>query len=145
MITVIANLKGGSGKSTVAYLLLRFLERGDALLAIVVFGTAACDSGAYLIGSRLGRTKFAPVISPKKTWEGTIGGWIGGLAATVLLGTWLVDLPWTHGLILGAIVATVAPFGDLAKSMVKRQMQVKDFSGLIASLILCHSEDLPVP
>jgi phosphatidate cytidylyltransferase len=49
----------------------------------------------------------------------------------VLLGYWLVDLPWVHGLILGALVATVAPFGDLAKSMVKRQMGVKDFSALI--------------
>ena len=42
-----------------------------------------------------------------------------------------MDLPWLHGLALGALVATIAPFGDLAKSMVKRQMGVKDFSALI--------------
>jgi phosphatidate cytidylyltransferase len=49
----------------------------------------------------------------------------------MLLGYWLVDLPWAHGVVLGVLVATVAPFGDLAKSMVKRQMKVKDFSVLI--------------
>jgi phosphatidate cytidylyltransferase len=49
----------------------------------------------------------------------------------MLLGYWLVDLTWLQGLALGALVATIAPFGDLAKSMVKRQMKVKDFSVLI--------------
>jgi phosphatidate cytidylyltransferase len=53
------------------------------------------------------------------------------VAATALLGAWLLALPWGHGLALGAAVATIAPFGDLAKSMVKRQMKVKDFSALI--------------
>jgi phosphatidate cytidylyltransferase len=89
------------------------------------------DSAAYFVGKAIGRHPCAPYLSPKKTWEGTIGGWIGGLVAAVLLGQWLVDLPWSHGLALGALVATVAPFGDLAKSMVKRQMGVKDFRVLI--------------
>jgi phosphatidate cytidylyltransferase len=104
---------------------------GTRWLALMFLVTWINDSSAYFVGKAIGRHPCALYLSPKKTWEGTISGWIGGVAATMLLGYWLVDLPWVHGLILGALVATVAPFGDLAKSMVKRQMGVKDFSALI--------------
>ncbi len=104
---------------------------GTRWLIVVFLVTWINDSAAYFVGKAIGRHPCAPYLSPKKTWEGTVGGWIGGVAATMLLGAWLVGLPWLHGLALGALVATVAPFGDLAKSMVKRQMGVKDFSSLI--------------
>jgi phosphatidate cytidylyltransferase len=104
---------------------------GTRWLTVMFLVTWINDSAAYAVGKTIGRHPCAPYLSPKKTWEGTIGGWLGGVAATMLLGAWLVDLPWLHGLALGALVATVAPFGDLAKSMVKRQNKVKDFSGLI--------------
>jgi phosphatidate cytidylyltransferase len=107
------------------------LGLGARWLVLVFLVTWINDTAAYLVGKAIGRHPCSPYLSPNKTWEGTIGGWCGGLAATALLGYWLVDLPWGHGLALGALVATVAPFGDLAKSMVKRQMQVKDFSALI--------------
>jgi phosphatidate cytidylyltransferase len=107
------------------------LGLGTRWLVLVFLVTWINDSAAYFVGKAIGRHPCAPYLSPKKTWEGTIGGWFGGVAATVLLGYWLVDLPWLHGLALGALVATLAPFGDLAKSMVKRQMGVKDFSSLI--------------
>jgi phosphatidate cytidylyltransferase len=104
---------------------------GTRWLVLMFLVTWINDSAAYFVGKAIGRHPCAPYLSPKKTWEGTVGGWIGGVAATALLGYWLVTLPWLHGLVLGALVATVAPFGDLAKSMVKRQMGVKDFSALI--------------
>jgi phosphatidate cytidylyltransferase len=104
---------------------------GTRWLALTFLVTWINDTAAYFVGKAIGRHPCCPYLSPKKTWEGTVGGWVGGLAATALLGYWLVDLPWLHGLALGALVATVAPFGDLAKSMVKRQMKVKDFSALI--------------
>jgi phosphatidate cytidylyltransferase len=104
---------------------------GTRWLILMFLVTWINDSAAYFVGKAIGRHPCCPYLSPKKTWEGTIGGWFGGVAATILLGYWLVDLPWVHGLALGALVATVAPFGDLAKSMVKRQMGVKDFSALI--------------
>jgi phosphatidate cytidylyltransferase len=107
------------------------LGLGTRWLVLVFLVTWINDSVAYFVGKAVGRHPCCPYLSPKKTWEGTIGGWFGGLAATALLGYWLVDLPWIHGLVLGALLATVAPFGDLAKSMVKRQMKVKDFSSLI--------------
>jgi len=108
---------------------------GTLWLVFTFLVTWINDSAAYFVGTiasnRIGRHPCSPYLSPKKTWEGTVGGWVGGVAATALLGYWLVDLPWLHGLALGVLVATVAPFGDLAKSMVKRQMKVKDFSALI--------------
>jgi phosphatidate cytidylyltransferase len=107
------------------------LGAGTRWLVLVFLVTWINDSAAYFVGKAIGRHPCAPYLSPKKTWEGTLGGWIGGLLATALLGYWLLDLPWVHGLALGALVATIAPFGDLAKSMVKRQMGVKDFSALI--------------
>ncbi len=107
------------------------LGLGTRWMVLMFLVTWINDSAAYFVGKAVGRHPCCPYLSPKKTWEGTIGGWFGGVAATALLGYWLVDLPWAHGLVLGALVATVAPFGDLAKSMVKRQMGVKDFSALI--------------
>jgi phosphatidate cytidylyltransferase len=107
------------------------LGLGTRWLVMVFLVTWINDSAAYFVGKAIGKHHCCPYLSPKKTWEGTIGGWIGGVAATMLLGYWLVDLPWLHGLALGVLVAMVAPFGDLAKSMVKRQMKVKDFSSLI--------------
>lgn len=104
---------------------------GTRWLVLMFLVTWVNDSAAYFVGKAIGRHPCCPYLSPKKTWEGTIGGGFGGIAATALLGHWLVDLPWVHGLILGALVAFLAPFGDLAKSMVKRQMKVKDFSALI--------------
>ena len=106
-------------------LLLRSLERGDALLAIVVFGTAACDSGAYLIGSRLGRHKFAPIISPKKTWEGTVGGFLTSVAV-VVLASWLFDLPVLPAVGMGVLVAIAVIAGDLVESIIKRSVGAKD-------------------
>jgi phosphatidate cytidylyltransferase len=107
------------------------LGLGTRWLVLMFLVTWVNDSAAYFVGKAIGRHPCCPYLSPKKTWEGTLGGWVGGLAATVLLGYWLVALPWFQGLVLGALVATAAPFGDLAKSMVKRQMGVKDFSALI--------------
>jgi phosphatidate cytidylyltransferase len=107
------------------------LGLGARWLILMFLVTWVNDSAAYFVGKAIGRHPCCPYLSPKKTWEGTIGGWLGGVIATVLLGAWLVDLPWLHGLVLGTLVATVAPFGDLAKSMIKRQMGVKDFSALI--------------
>ena len=106
-------------------LLMRSLERGDALLAIVVFGTAACDSGAYLIGSRFGRHKFAPRISPKKTWEGTIGGFLTSVAV-VVLASWLFDLQVLPAVGMGVLVATAVIAGDLVESIIKRSVGAKD-------------------
>ncbi|HNX49264.1 MAG TPA: phosphatidate cytidylyltransferase [Thermoanaerobaculaceae bacterium] len=96
---------------------------------LVVWGG---DSGAYYAGRTLGRHRMAPVVSPKKTWE----GFAGGVAAT-FFGVWFChtvffpELPWRLGLTIGAVLAVVVPVGDLVESLLKRDAGTKDSSQLI--------------
>ena len=86
------------------------------------------DTGAYLVGRKLGRHPLAPRISPKKTWEGWFGGLLGSVMAALLLRLWMpIEAPW----VLLAVVASVfGPLGDLAESALKRRAGAKD-SGTI--------------
>jgi len=107
------------------FISLRSLPQGYTWVMLTFLITWAGDSGAYFAGLKWGKRPFWPRLSPKKTWEGTIGGWVAGVLAAIILGlVGGVALP--HSLALGVIVATITPFGDLAISMVKRQVGVKD-------------------
>lgn len=118
---------GWMGRHFVA---LRLAPQGLWWTALALLSTWITDSGAYFVGRRWGRRPLAPRLSPKKTWEGAVGGWLTGVVLTPAV-AWLLGLsPW-HGLALGALIATVAPFGDLAESMFKRQVGAKDSSNLI--------------
>jgi len=109
---------------------LRNMEGGMGWLALVFLPTWACDTAAYFVGLSFGRHKLLPRLSPGKTWEGTVGGWLAGLSIAFLVG-WFIDLNPLHALALGSLIGVVAPLGDLAISMVKRQVGVKDSSRLI--------------
>jgi len=96
------------------------------------------DTGAYFVGRALGRHKLAPALSPGKTWEGYVAGWvIGGLMTVLLASLWHsvagggTAVSGVHGLILGLLIAILAPLGDLAVSMIKRQAGAKDSSRII--------------
>jgi phosphatidate cytidylyltransferase len=89
----------------------------------------AFDTFAFLTGRVWGRTKLAPHISPKKTWEGAAGGLVFALIAAVLF-TRPISVPWYHALAIGALVSIAATVGDLAESLLKRDAGVKD-SGTI--------------
>jgi phosphatidate cytidylyltransferase len=90
------------------------------------------DSAAYFTGVTLGRRRLWPRLSPKKTWEGTVAGWIGAALMGGLLMTVLpVQMSVVYGALLGAVGGVFALFGDLAVSMVKRQVKVKDSGHLI--------------
>jgi phosphatidate cytidylyltransferase len=98
------------------------------LMALVI--TWSADTGAYFVGSTWGRRKLAPRLSPGKTIEGTIGGWLtGGVVGALLAG--LLDLGVVHGLALGALIGVASPLGDLGISMMKRQVGAKDSGHLI--------------
>ena len=86
------------------------------------------DTGAYVTGLNFGKHPMAPRISPKKTWEGFAGAVGLALIAGVLLGILLLHQPWWFGLILGAVITATATFGDLAESLLKRDMGIKDMS-----------------
>ncbi len=111
-------------------ILLRNLPQGLGWVLVTFAGTWACDSAAYLAGVNLGKHGFFTHISPHKTWEGAIGGFVAGIVATVVAGH-LVGLALWQGLVLGAILVVGATFGDLAESLIKRQVGVKDSGTLI--------------
>lgn len=112
--------------------LLRSLPQGVAWLLLCFFCTWATDTGAYIVGSLLGRRKLAPTISPGKTVEGALGG----VAVTVLTGLvvgWVVGvpLPW-WGVALAAVALSLfAQAGDLVESYLKRRAGVKDSGDLL--------------
>jgi phosphatidate cytidylyltransferase len=109
-----------------AVLLRELPDHGAALLVDVLVGTFAADTGAYATGRMFGSHKIAPSLSPNKTLEGLIGGFLIGM-----MGLWFAGLyqDWLSGvdaLILGAAVAAIAPVGDLFASMIKRDLGAKD-------------------
>jgi len=89
------------------------------------------DTGAYLSGMLLGKHPFYPRISPKKTWEGTIGGFILTLILATILSKWLFANDILVALILGAVVSVFAALGDLVESMLKREVGVKDSGNVL--------------
>lgn len=103
---------------------------GALLLLFTWVITAAVDSGAYFAGKSLGRHKLAPTLSPGKTWEGSIGGFLAALLVGAGLAAWL-RLPMVFALTAAALIGMIAQLGDLAKSAVKREIGVKDFGTLI--------------
>jgi phosphatidate cytidylyltransferase len=114
-------------------ILLRELPHGGGVLAAVLVGTFAGDTGAYFGGKALGRTKLAPRISPNKTVEGLLFGLFTGV-----LGVWIVNwyqdwIDTPDALILGAAVAVVAPIGDLFESFIKRDVGTKDTGRLFGA------------
>ena len=112
------------------------------LYILLALGSAwLCDSGAFFVGSRFGKTKLAPVISPKKTVEGAIGGVIatvifmalvawGYQALWASLGTVIV-VNYPAMLFLTPLFAIMGMLGDLSASVIKRQFNVKDFGNLM--------------
>jgi phosphatidate cytidylyltransferase len=112
------------------FVALRQLDNGLRWIAIAFLCTWACDSAAYLVGRSIGRHAFSPRISPKKTWEGAVGGVVAA-TLTGLLAVPLLDAPTALAAILGCAIAIVAIAGDLVESFIKRQLGIKDSGTLI--------------
>ncbi|WP_072052952.1 phosphatidate cytidylyltransferase [Hymenobacter terrenus] len=91
----------------------------------------ASDIGAYAAGKNFGKHKMAPSISPGKTWEGWAGGFLLTLTVGWALKFMLPDVPLAHRLVAASVVAVFAPLGDLAESMLKRSVGVKDSGSIM--------------
>ncbi|MGK5594757.1 MAG: phosphatidate cytidylyltransferase [Parachlamydiaceae bacterium] len=103
---------------------------GRFWLVYLLVVTKMTDMGGYFIGKSLGHHKLAPFISPKKTWEGSFGGLIGSMIASSLLMSFFTNHSLIYGVFLGAVISGLAQFGDLAESLLKRDVGVKDSSHL---------------
>lgn len=89
------------------------------------------DTMAYLVGSSIGKTKFVPKISEKKTWEGLIGGAVFTILAGFIIHKYFLPDSRFNWIIIGFIVAIFAPIGDLVESKLKRSFNAKDSGNLI--------------
>lgn len=107
------------------------LKHNPVWVLCFVVPVALIDTFGYLVGRKLGRHKLAPGVSPKKTWEGLVASIIAGLVSSVALVVFVADRPWWAGLILGATLIVAAVFGDLAESLIKRDLGVKDMSSIL--------------
>jgi phosphatidate cytidylyltransferase len=98
---------------------------GMLVPVIIIISIWINDTMAYLVGSFIGRTPLS-AISPKKTWEGTIGGILLSVAVVTMLGAYVVKAAWVHYLSISLIAAVAGTFGDLFESKLKRMANVKD-------------------
>jgi phosphatidate cytidylyltransferase len=109
-----------------AVLLRDLPDHGGALLIDVLVGTFATDTAAYATGRLFGSRRITPRLSPNKTLEGLIGGFVIGTMAFWFAGLYQDWLSGIDALIMGAAVGALAPVGDLFESMVKRDLGIKD-------------------
>jgi len=110
---------------------LRAMDQGLYWLVLVLLGTWICDTGAYFVGVHWGKHRFFPAISPKKSWEGALGGLVAGMLAVIPFAIIVLHLSWWGSLIISLLLVLAATFGDLAESVIKRQLGAKDSSNLI--------------
>ena len=111
---------------------IRGMDYGRELVIFALFTTFISDSAAYFIGRTIGRHRLAPAISPRKTWEGAIGGVICTAIASLVLQRWL-GLPLSYQVVavLAVAVSVFGQIGDLAASLFKRNAGAKDSSQVI--------------
>lgn len=129
--------------STIAFFAFRFPEHGFFFVVYTLVVTWVADGGAYFAGTFFGKHKLCPSISPKKTWEGFIGGLITSVIFAVLLGygyplwdkIFTGEEHFSVNILIVALCAAVCAFlgllGDLIASLLKRQCGVKDFGNLL--------------
>jgi phosphatidate cytidylyltransferase len=106
------------------------LRRDDGQWWVLAFVTtvALIDSAGYLFGRIFGKNKLAPGVSPKKTWEGLAASIVIGTISAVSFTVFVLGGAWWVGIILAAALILAAVFGDLAESLIKRDLGIKDMS-----------------
>lgn len=116
---------------------VRVLSGGTFLVWLIFIGSWGSDTCAYLVGRTFGKHKMSPVLSPKKSVEGLIGGILGAAFIGFLYGTFTKSYitgfanPQLSFALIGACSALISVVGDLAASAIKRNHDVKDYGGLI--------------
>ena len=98
---------------------------------MVMITAFVTDTSAYFAGVFFGKHKMTPVISPKKTWEGAVGGVIGTIIVSGIFGFFFMKPMIVDCMIMGFLGAVISMFGDLTASIFKRKMGIKDYGNLI--------------
>ncbi|MEU4626240.1 phosphatidate cytidylyltransferase [Actinoplanes sp. NPDC023801] len=111
--------------------LLAQMDDGPLRVICTLVAVVLSDTGGYASGVFLGKHPMAPKISPKKSWEGFAGSVTAAAIGSGALLFFLLDVPVYWGLLFGAVISVMAVLGDLAESMLKRDLRVKDMSNLL--------------
>ena len=106
-------------------------DRGALAIVTFILVTVASDIGGYASGVVLGKHPMAPVISPKKSWEGFAGSALSCVVVGWLAVAYLLDADWWVGVLLGIAVVVMATLGDLCESVIKRDLGLKDMSQIV--------------
>ena len=109
---------------------IRSLTEHGGYLFFLIFTVWAMDIAAYLAGRLFGKTLLVPSISPKKTWEGALAGFLVAILASFILNE-LAGLQIWQGLVMGALIGIFGQYSDLIESLIKREAGVKDSSDLL--------------
>ncbi len=110
------------------------LPEGSRLVGFLLLVSKLGDIGAYLVGSKLGKHSLIPRISPKKSIEGAIGGFILSLTGAIISKTFLPTMSYLHLIILGILLGVLAQIGDLSESLIKRDCAAKDSNSIFPGL-----------
>lgn len=113
---------------------IKYLPQGAYLVSFLLLVTKAGDIGAYLIGKAIGRHNLIPRISPKKTVEGTVGGFVCSVATAFLARGLLPHHSFINLAVLGILLGVLSQIGDLSESLIKRDCQVKDAAAYLPGL-----------
>jgi phosphatidate cytidylyltransferase len=106
-------------------------EDGFGRILVFLIAVVCSDTGGYAVGVLFGKHPMAPTISPKKSWEGFAGSLVVATAGAAIAMPLLLDAPWWQGAVLGVVVSLVAVGGDLAESLIKRDLGVKDMGSIL--------------
>lgn len=106
-------------------------DAGQRGMITFVLVTVVSDIGGYVAGVLFGKHPMAPVISPKKSWEGFAGSLLSCVGVGVALVVYFLDGHWWVGILLGVSAAIMATLGDLVESVMKRDLGIKDMSQII--------------
>ncbi|WP_003541199.1 phosphatidate cytidylyltransferase [Desulfotomaculum nigrificans] len=129
---VFGNLTASLYVGNIVFLFLtRNLPNGWIWVLLLLTATWASDTFAYFVGRAIGKHKLAPLLSPKKTVEGAVGGLLGAVLIGYLFGTFNPQLNMTAVILLGVLIGIASLMGDLVESAFKRQAKVKDSSQII--------------
>ncbi|MDO4783682.1 MAG: phosphatidate cytidylyltransferase [Propionibacteriaceae bacterium] len=104
---------------------------GPARIITFILCVMGSDIGGYAVGVLFGKHPMAPVVSPKKTWEGFAGSVFFGVLVGVVAVHFLLGAPWWIGIVLGAALVAAATLGDLIESLIKRDVGIKDMSSFL--------------
>jgi phosphatidate cytidylyltransferase len=112
---------------------IRQLPDGIGLFASVLMITKLGDIGAYLVGSRFGKTPLMPRVSPKKSVEGAVGGFIFSILGSLACKSFL-PFSYAHIIFIGAFLNIIGQLGDLSESLMKRDCGIKDSADIIPGM-----------